>query len=265
MWACDTATNPDANWPAPIIARIVESFSKPQEHVTVLAWPTTRDASTEPDNDAIRAAGRDSLTAVMKIAEDLDRAARVVHVPRASSPTEQTASSMSGNLAVKRADLADPSHDDVLNMIDTEPASTDLLIASVRPEHTDTSELLAHLAAHSLRVGGILTVFTHCDWSRGELTDPTGRIVTAGQNADLLYLQHIIALHTPIRDGHIATTVDGRDAAEHARTRHRAVVRGLPAPHLRVHSDILVFAQPHDHKPPPMTPATAARETGVIQ
>lgn len=97
-------------------------------------------------------------------------------------------------------------------------------------------------------------------------------MVTAGQNADLLYLQHIVALHTPVRDGrfHLADAhpdvpsggVRGdRDTDDNdARARHRASVRGLPAPHRRIHSDVLVFAQPHDHQPTPLASSSASTD-----
>ena len=154
----------------------------------------------------------------------------------------------------------------------TEPVdSADLIVTSAPPHgsgdrgHGNTADLFALYAARRLRVGGILVVLTHCDWTSGELTDPAGAVVTAGQNADLLYLQHIVALHTPVRDGrfHLADAhpdgvhderyIDDGDA----RVRHRASVRGLPAPHRRIHSDVLVFAQPHDHQPTPAASPSA--------
>jgi hypothetical protein len=143
----------------------------------------------------------------------------------------------------------------------------DLIITSLRPEHSGgrRADLVALLAARLLRVGGILVVLTHCDWTTGELTDPTGAVVTAGQNADLLYLQHIAALHTPIRDGHLDLDLGDAAFADAARARHRAVVRGLPSPHQRVHSDLLVFAQLHDHEPPPATAAGTASESGGLR
>jgi hypothetical protein len=91
-----------------------------------------------------------------------------------------------------------------------------------------------------LRVGGILAVLTHSDWSRGELVDPTGPVVASAQNADLLYLQHIIALHTPIHGGQFVGHRHGAEAPTH----HRAHGHCLPAPHHRISSDVLVFAQP---------------------
>jgi hypothetical protein len=160
------------------------------------------------------------------------------------------------------------------------PGSADLVITSL-PLHPDDNpdvagdaealmvagrDLIAPAAARLLRAGGILVVLTHSDWSRGWLLDPTGPVVAAAQNADLLYLQHIVALHTPIRDGALlAPTDDDTAATQHARTAHRAQVRGLPAPHRRSASDLLVFAQPADHQRAPQPPATAAREHGVIR
>jgi hypothetical protein len=160
------------------------------------------------------------------------------------------------------------------------PGTADLVITSLpmlpeeNPDVTADAEawavagrdLIAPAAARLLRAGGILVVLTHSDWSRGWLLDPTGPIVAAAQNADLLYLQHIVALHTPIRDGELlAPTEDDPTAAQHARTAHRAQVRGLPVPHRRSASDLLVFAQPADHQRAPLPPATAAREHGVIR
>lgn len=158
--------------------------------------------------------------------------------------------------------------------------SADLVITSL-PLHPDDNpglagdaealmvagrDLIAPAAARLLRAGGILVVLTHSDWSRGWLLDPTGPVVAAAQNADLLYLQHVVALHTPIRDGVLlAPTEDDTAAEQHARTVHRAQVRGLPAPHRRSASDLLVFAQPADHQRAPQPPATAAREHGVIR
>jgi hypothetical protein len=89
-------------------------------------------------------------------------------------------------------------------------------------------------------------------------------VVASAQNADLLYLQHIVALHVPVRDDRFATELltDIESAAEgtvgrtvntaitnaaaeqQTRPAHHAAVRGLPAPHRRIHSDVLVFAQP---------------------
>jgi hypothetical protein len=149
----------------------------------------------------------------------------------------------------------------------------DLIIASLHSGDRSAgntsghiADLVALFAARLLRVGGILVVLTHCDWTTGELTDPTGAVVAAGQNADLLYLQHIVALHAPIRDGQFLVadehpdsdpdgstsgSVGGGTGGAEARARHHALARGLPAPHRRIHSDVLVFAQPHDHQPPP--------------
>jgi hypothetical protein len=132
-----------------------------------------------------------------------------------------------------------------------------LIITSLRPEHRDdrSSNYVALLAARLLRVGGILTVLTRSDWSRGELVDPTGPVVACAQSADLLYLQHIVALHTPIHRGHLLPHSSGTPV----RPRDRAPQPGGPAPHHRISSDVLVFAQPHEHKPSPL-PRTAALE-----
>jgi hypothetical protein len=142
--------------------------------------------------------------------------------------------------------------------LDTTTGTTDLIITSLRPEHSGdrSSDHLALLAARLLRVGSILVGLTHSDWTDGELRDPTGTVVACAQNADLLYLQHIIALHIPIHRGHFHLP----PALAQAPGPHHAP--GRPAPHHRISSDVLVFAQPHDHQPPPLAP-TGISETGV--
>src|SRR5690606_33680370 len=140
---------------------------------------------------------------------------------------------------------------------DTVSSDADLVITSLPPSCAGDRvvDVVALLAARLLRDVSILAVLTHSDWSQGELVDSTGAVVGAAQSADLLYLQHVVALHVPVRDGRFATELlpdaDGTGAERRASTEHRAVVRGLPAPHIRVHSDVLVFAQPHQHEPPP--------------
>ncbi|KAA5825421.1 hypothetical protein F1721_32805 [Saccharopolyspora hirsuta] len=115
-------------------------------------------------------------------------------------------------------------------------------MASHTPGDHEPVDLLAHHAARLLRTGGILAVLTHTDSAHGELRDPTGDIVAAAQNADLLYLQHIVCLLAPIRDGGL-TPLPADPAAVGDRSpawfRHR-----------RVHADLLVFAQPHNHHTP---------------
>jgi hypothetical protein len=58
---------------------------------------------------------------------------------------------------------------------------------------------------------------------------------------------------------------DNPAAEKRARALHRAAVRGLPEPHRRIHSDVLVFAQPHDYEPHRQAPTVQAFETGVLR
>ncbi|QBS41334.1 hypothetical protein [Nocardia sp. CS682] len=119
----------------------------------------------------------------------------------------------------------------------------DLIITTQIPGHHDSdagAELLWN-AATRLRTNGVLVVLTRCDWTHGTLVDPTGPIVADAQAADLLYLQHIAAV--AIRGDAIATT------DIHASAQHR-----LQRTHRRVHTDVLVFVQPNQHRRPPPDP-----------
>lgn len=280
----------DTTWPTAIVEKIVGAFSEPGGRVTLVPWPTAQPASggrawraptfsdgvldhgpgSEPDGDVANA-----LAAI----EGLRRTARVVRAPIDETPGRGSRpfwADLVGAPGDSPATVIPPSRSDLPHGAfggrEAAPADTDLVVTSLRAEDggDHASDVVALLAARLLRVGGILAVITHCDWTAGELVDPTGAVVAAAQNADLLYLQHIIALHAPVRDGRFAVAslaeLDGPAAAEEqARTAHRAAVRGLPAPHQRVHSDVLVFAQPHQHEPPPVSPREQAFETGVIR
>lgn len=151
---------------------------------------------------------------------------------------------------------------------DVEPEPTADLVLTSAPPHQTTAELADRVvlaAARLLRVGGILVALTHNDAAGGELTDPTGQLVTSAQYADLLYLQHIVAVHVPIRSGRFHVDLNDHGTQKVSRAQRRAAVRRLPAPHLRIHSDVLVFAQPHDNLARPLAPAQAVIETGVIR
>lgn len=288
VWTAGTAPiDLAATWPAALVERIVTSFSKPTERVVLLDWPTPERArptlgvigadgvidhapGTEPDPE---------LADTIAVVERLHRAARVERIPVDPTSTAPASRPFWADL-VGGVDLAPetiPTTPEaavavpVADMVTAPGDAADLIVASLPPHLSgnQSADLVALYAARRLRVGGILVVLTHCDWTSGELTDPTGAVVTAGQNADLLYLQHIVALHAPVRDGrfHLADTpsddhsggvVGDRDTDDtDARTRHRAAVRGLPAPHRRIHSDVLVFAQPHDHQPAPTVSPSA--------
>ncbi|MFC4853962.1 hypothetical protein [Actinophytocola glycyrrhizae] len=291
VWTAGTAPiDLDATWPTALVERIVTSFSKPAERVMLLDWPTpdhTRPTLSVVGADGVidRAPGTESdseLADTVAAVERLDRAARVERVP--VDPTSTAPASrpfwadLVGGLGTAPAAL--PTAPELTVEVPlpdavTEPAgSADLIVTSLPPQrsgdhgHDNNADLIALYAARRLRVGGILVVLTHCDWTSGELTDPTGAVVTAGQNADLLYLQHIVALRTPVRDGrfHLADThsdgVHGDRQANDgdARARHRASVRGLPAPHRRIHSDVLVFAHQSTPSVSPSAPSDAVSQ-----
>jgi hypothetical protein len=276
----------DATWPTSILRKVVTAFSTPGARVFLLCWPTPQPATgpapslarvgadgvidharaTEPDSELA-----DALAAI----EDLGRTARVVRIPAGPAVTAAGSrpfwADLPGGPDHPPATAEQPPQAGIRGgLVDaaaTDPADIDLLITSLRPEHSgdDAGDLVALFAARRLRTGGILTVLTHCDWTRGHLTDPTGPMVAAGQNADLLYLQHIVALHAPVTDGRFTTLPHGREAEEHARAEHRATVRGLPLPHRRIHSDVLVFAQPREHQPPDTSTADTANLAGDIR
>ncbi|OXM60931.1 hypothetical protein CF165_40320 [Amycolatopsis vastitatis] len=252
--------------------RVTTAFTAPGAHVvlvdadtasTATAAPGTGDAAATGEavpaaaREAVRALGRTVTTTVMDPRADFVAEpsrpfwADLVHdaTTPAAAPVEPAAS---------------PAHDAALRdgaATDSRPAErADLALVSLPAYVAERVSLdrLALLAAGLLRRGGIFAVYTHSDGNGRQLVDPTGAIVAAAQHADLLYLQHIVVLHTPVRAGSLHAAPSAAVVAEYERTAHRARMRGLPAPHLRAHGDLLVFAQPADPGSPlPDTPAAA--------
>ncbi|WP_229874157.1 hypothetical protein [Amycolatopsis deserti] len=254
-----------AAWPAALIDRVVTAFSAPGARVVLLPWPSPpgpRRTLTPigPDGVVDRAPDTDpdpELTNALHAVERLGRTVRIARVPHRTASDTPASAPFWADLIEGTGPAPTTSvvavNDAVTGEETKRSGGEDLIISSLRPELSGdhSADLVALFAARRLRVGGVLVVLTHCDWTSGQLTDPTGVVVAAGQNADLLYLQHIVAVHTPIRDGRFHLPDEHSDTAgDSARGRHRARVRGLPLPHRRIHSDVLVFTQPHDQQPP---------------
>jgi len=193
-------------WSLSVVTRAVTSFTAPGATVLLVPWPHPRRSAR---GATVPAAAVAALT-------ELGRRPRVGHLPQRPVHGESDDRRPDG-IGQDRADL----------LITVMPARRDAA------EHTDA---VARLAARSLRLGGVLAVLTHCDRTGEVLIDPTGPMVTAGQDADLLYLQHIVAVHLPPSDPRIRS----------ARGPERTAGGRVTQPHLRVHSDVLIFTQPHD-------------------
>jgi hypothetical protein len=286
VWTAGTAPiDLDVSWPMVLIERIVTSFSKPAERVVLLDWspldhrrPTLSAVGadgvidhapdTEPDSE---------LADIVAAIERLDRTAYVEHPSIDPTSTGRASQTFWADLVdrVEPAPATIPETPEAA--VETPipgatepPDGVDLIVTSLPPHRRGeygfghAVDLVVLHAAGRLKAGGTLVVLTHCDWTSGELTDPTGEVVTAGQNADLLYLQHIVALHAPVRDGrfHLTDNDSSDDGDGQARAEHRAWVRGLPAPHRRIHSDVLVFVQPRDHQP--TNPASSSARTDAV-
>jgi modification methylase len=90
--------------------------------------------------------------------------------------------------------------------------------------------------AKVLRPGGLLVTVTRNPRPQGRLFDLAAATVQLAQQAGLVYLQHVIALHAAIRDGRLVAPPSLR---QRINTRN-ARARGVPV-HLPIHEDILVF------------------------
>ncbi|WP_225732211.1 MULTISPECIES: hypothetical protein [unclassified Nocardia] len=165
VWAAGTAPlDPTGYGPIPVLSRAVREFTRPDGTVLLAA---------------LSAAQRRAVPRVMRsLATDLARHGR--------TPAWADAAAVDAGRAI--ADLIIAS----------------LLLPLSYPGDPNTLASLTIGAAQRLSPGGVLAVLTrHHHDNQGRLLDPTGPVVTAAQEADLLYLAHIIAV--PIVGDTIAT------------------------------------------------------------
>jgi hypothetical protein len=113
-------------------------------------------------------------------------------------------------------------------------------------DHRPVDGRLGMIAAGVLRGGGILAVLTRCHPNPdGVLVDASGGIVASAQDADLLYLQHIVIPVRPLLPVRRTYAAQPRPKLD------------PPAAHVVVHADLLVFARPRTGNTHPQ-PGTAA-------
>jgi modification methylase len=93
--------------------------------------------------------------------------------------------------------------------------------------------------AQLLRPGGLLVTVTKNTRRAGRLHDLATVTVRLAEAAGLGYLQHIVALHTAIRDGALVA----RPSFWQLTQTRKARAKGEPA-HLVVHEDVLIFTAP---------------------
>ncbi len=147
------------------------------------------------------------------------------------------------------------------------PGSVEVAFADLCASGETVDGRIGMLAATALRGGGILAVLTRCHdqpgppGAPGPLVDPTGAIVAAAQNADLLYLQHIVIPTRPLTPPHPSPTLSPAVSPPEPSYRGNLDTAG----HRDItHVDLLVFAKPHssrvcagdvDDRPPRDRPA----------
>ncbi|MFF4625695.1 hypothetical protein [Nonomuraea jabiensis] len=105
-----------------------------------------------------------------------------------------------------------------------------------------------------LKPGGHLVVVTGLHHGDQELVDPVPSLIAGVKRSGLAYMQHIVALRTPARGGHLEQPLGwGAQTTGTAGT-------GRPAS-ARVHSDVLIFTKPHAGRGTPPSVVEPPRRT----
>lgn len=276
VWTFDALIPTASRWPVPVVERVLASFAPAAGTVVFIHWPDpdpTSDPTTEPDVES-GGGGVESGGARSSIETETGPHAGTGVGPGGESSTESgirpgpepgtidaavaSARALGYRARVVTASvLSTPAGGDSVTVMSeyVSAGSADLVITATVPQAVDDrrADAVTLLAARVLRAGGILAVLTHSDWAGGVLQDPTGTVVTAGQSADLLYLQHLVAVHQPLVHSNEPTAAQQPDpgTGRHGPLRHGSLrhgsVRHSTGRHRRVHSDVLVLVQPRDH------------------
>ncbi|MFE3317523.1 hypothetical protein [Nocardia sp. NPDC059195] len=188
IWAVGAKPlEPTAQWPTPLVSRAVTEFSHPDDSVLLLATPAKMANSRRPR--FMTPATKASLATI----EGQRRHSESEPLTADRRTSRATATGDDGDVALVLASLLPPESSS-LSVVD---------------------EIITRAAAR-LAPGGVLVVLTRSAHTReGVLADPTGYIVSTGQAADLLFLQHIVAV--PITgDTVVAPAAEDADRVYHA-------------------------------------------------
>ncbi|MEC3979896.1 hypothetical protein [Amycolatopsis sp. H20-H5] len=252
--------DPRAVWPVPIIEAITASFTAPGAHVLLTSWPTPHaggpGSGSGPDDHTGSLPDEGTVVAALDAVEALGRAASLARlVPEGALPGVSSRPFWAGFVTDTPA-AHTAAHAGTTATVGARPTAgaertaerVDLIITTLPADRAGDGSVdaVALAAADLLTVGGILAVYTHSDWASGRLVDPSGPMIAAGQSADLLYLQHIVTLHTPIRDGHLQLPHTSDSIAAHTHAQGRADVGDAGVAHALAHGDVLVFVQARD-------------------
>lgn len=227
IWAgADESIHPDTTWPRGLITQLLNGLTKPDDTVVLLPVPTS------PEHQDGTTAGGTLARAEDTIREH-GRPARTVLLDPQAAPTT--------GAPATEASAPEPGDENQSTATPDEhrreaPAGADLVLSHLLPETTN-GLLIEHLAATAARLlapGGVFAVLTHSDQTGGVLRDPSGLVVAAAHQADLLYLQHLVLLLAPLRNSQLTAAGTGDTAA------------ATPPWHRRIHADALLFVQPTD-------------------
>lgn len=277
VWICRPDTRGVARppglelWAREVLAAILAAFTAPLDRVGVLPWPDPTghpvDGSRRltPPRPAAGGVALDRLgpSSALDVISAEGRLPILVDLRPGPAPAAAThplgrgdAGARTVELSGVPAELMSP-RPPVARIGDHPPSEPepphrlDLIITGAEPGHVDpvTAQHVALVAARCLRLGGTLIALTHCDHTHGQLVDPGGLLVTAAQDADLLYFQHIVAVTTLPPDRQQAPNQRPEDC-DSPTAPSPGMAGGMgwrPQRHPRVHCDLYVFGQPHDH------------------
>jgi hypothetical protein len=253
VWPVAQDGHPDAQtipaWLLNTIVKVVNTYTMPGDQVLLLAGPTPC-GDPKGGRGQFAAGRRESVSGMLPgLIEAAGTAARL------GRPTEAcTTEHVVGVRSAAARPPSDPklAHRPTPQSADSEPTDHrparhqdgptesgtdrfDAVIVMVDPRATDW--VLTVVWNTLLAPSGILAFITHSDHVAGRWTDPSILLAQTARHAGLAEIDRIALLEVPVRDGALASPASSWAAMT------LTAPTGEPR-HVRVHSDLLVFAQP---------------------
>lgn len=235
VWACAQAARPKTNEPrvavlhtgnlrADIARRVISEFTRPGDLVL------------DPDcgvGVALAEAARLDRYGVGGVPDQRWAGLARAYLDRACTTRQR-----------KRTQVITGGPDGLAGALREDQRDVDLVLTAP-PIRRTASESTAHYAAWArlLRPGGLLVTVTRTSRVHGTLSKIAGTTIQLAQGTGLRYVQHIVALRVPVRDGALAVQLTRPRGHRYGRYPGEALFCRV------IHDDVLVFAKPRCPRP----------------
>lgn len=228
-------------WLLETIIRITANYTQPGHRVLLLAPPTQSvKVAADPSTRWKARSGRGLIVGLIEAAGAVARSGRTVAahtattLPALVDPPIGRHRRAGQSAAPESAGDRSPAGGRAATVGD--PDLFDAVIITVDPDAAEWANAIAWDRLTTPH--GILAVITHSDHAQGRLRDPSEQFVRAVRGCGLTWLDRIVLLEVPVREGVLVVDLPAWATPPLHATPGTSTPR-----HARVHSDLLLFTR----------------------